>query len=51
VVWHLLVTNFPDSRYLSPEGAAALMARLGDGTIAGGSVYDAWWEQSPSNTI
>jgi len=41
VVSHLLATNFPESRHLSPEGAAALMARLGDGTIAGGSIYDA----------
>ncbi|MDQ6727951.1 MAG: type II toxin-antitoxin system VapC family toxin [Actinomycetota bacterium] len=41
VVSHLLATNFPESRFLSSEAAAALMARLGDGTIAGGSIYDA----------
>lgn len=40
-VSHLLATNFPHTRYLSPEGAAALFQRFGTESIAGGSVYDA----------
>lgn len=41
VVARLLALNFPESRYLSAEGAAALAKRLGDDDITGGSVYDA----------
>lgn len=41
VVARLLRENFPASRFLSDEGAAALLARFGDGEIAGGAVYDA----------
>lgn len=41
VVAHLLKVNFPESRFLSPDGAAGLLARFGDGEIAGGAVYDA----------
>ena len=40
-VSRLLAENFPESRYLSVEGATALLARLADDGIAGGSVYDA----------
>lgn len=41
VVARLVERNFPESRYLSVDGAAQLMARLTDGQISGGSVYDA----------
>jgi predicted nucleic acid-binding protein len=41
VVGRLLATNFPESRFLSPGATAALLERLHDGEIAGGSVYDA----------
>lgn len=41
VVAHLLGRNFPESRYLSADGAAQLVARLLEGEISGGSVYDA----------
>jgi predicted nucleic acid-binding protein len=37
----LLATNFPHSRFLSAEHAAALLAELPRYGIAGGSVYDA----------
>jgi predicted nucleic acid-binding protein len=40
-VGRLLLENFPDSRYLSPEEAANLLGRLGRLGIGGGSVYDA----------
>lgn len=40
-VARLLAANFPESRHLSAEGAAALVDRLADRPIAGGSVYDA----------
>lgn len=41
VVARLLQVNFPASRFLSVEGATALLERFGDGEIAGGAVYDA----------
>jgi predicted nucleic acid-binding protein len=41
VVARLVARNFPESRFLSAAGAARLMARLGDGEISGGSIYDA----------
>ena len=41
VVARLLAENFPESRFLSPRGAAALMDLLGKAGIGGGSVYDA----------
>lgn len=41
VVALLLADNFPESRFLSSRGAAALMELLGEAAIAGGSVYDA----------
>jgi predicted nucleic acid-binding protein len=37
----LLARNFPESRYLSEEGAGDLLSRLAALGIAGGSVYDA----------
>lgn len=37
----LLTANFPESKFLSSSGAAALLARLESLGIAGGSVYDA----------
>lgn len=40
-VRHLLEENFPASRFLGSDDAAALLARLADLGIAGGSVYDA----------
>ncbi|MGH8907847.1 MAG: type II toxin-antitoxin system VapC family toxin [Egibacteraceae bacterium] len=40
-VSRLLTVNFPHSRFLSAERAAALLAELAGHTIAGGSVYDA----------
>ena len=41
VVSRLLAENFPESRYLSPQHAEALIELLGRVGIAGGSVYDA----------
>lgn len=41
IVARLLATNFPQSRFLSSQGADRLLERLADGEIAGGSVYDA----------
>jgi predicted nucleic acid-binding protein len=41
VVAKLLSANFPATRFLSADGAAALLARLRDGEIAGGAIYDA----------
>jgi predicted nucleic acid-binding protein len=41
VVSRLLAGNFPASRFLTADGAAALMARFAEGEISGGSVYDA----------
>jgi len=41
VVARVMATNFPENRYLSPTGASVLFARLAEGEIAGGSVYDA----------
>lgn len=37
----LLAANFPDSRFLGAAGAAALLDKLANHGIAGGSVYDA----------
>ena len=36
-----IATNFPHSRFLSPEAAGALTNALADHGVAGGSVYDA----------
>jgi predicted nucleic acid-binding protein len=41
VVAQILAANFPESRFLSAAGTAALFARLAGGEFAGGSVYDA----------
>jgi len=41
VVTRLLAGNFPENRYLSAEGAAALFSRLAAENVAGGAVYDA----------
>lgn len=41
VIARMLEVNFPGSRYLSAQAAEALLARLSDQGIAGGSVYDA----------
>lgn len=41
VVLRLLATNFPETGFLSAEGAQHLVAELSGGEIAGGSVYDA----------
>lgn len=41
VVARLLADNFPENRYLSPDGAAALLSRLASDNLAGGAVYDA----------
>lgn len=40
-VARLLARNFPDTRFLSPDRAARLLAGLAGHGIAGGSVYDA----------
>lgn len=40
-VSRLLGANFPYSRFLGPAAAAALLGRLDQAGIAGGSVYDA----------
>jgi predicted nucleic acid-binding protein len=37
----LINANFPDSRFLSPRAAAALLTDLNGAGITGGSVYDA----------
>jgi len=41
VVAEILKVNFPATRFLSGEGARALLARFADGEMAGGAVYDA----------
>lgn len=41
VVSRLLAANFPENRYLSTDGAAALLSRLAGENLAGGAVYDA----------
>lgn len=41
VVARLMGANFPESRFLSSEGASKLLVRFAEGEIAGGSVYDA----------
>lgn len=41
LVTHLLAANFPENRYLSTDGAAALLSRLAGENLAGGAVYDA----------
>lgn len=41
VAARILSANFPETRYLSSRGAAALARGLGGGDIAGGAVYDA----------
>lgn len=41
VVTRLLANNFPESRYLSADGAAALLSRLAGEDVSGGAVYDA----------
>ena len=38
---HLLATNFPGSRFLTPAQQAGSLARFAELRIAGGSVYDA----------
>jgi predicted nucleic acid-binding protein len=40
-VARLLAASFPESRYLSAQGTAALFAELEGVGVAGGSVYDA----------
>lgn len=40
-VARILRGNFTANRFLSVEGAAALLERFADGDVAGGSVYDA----------
>lgn len=40
-VARLLEASFPHTRFLSPDPARALLARLASTGIAGGSVYDA----------
>lgn len=41
VVVRVLRENFPASRFLAADAAAALLDRLADAEVAGGSVYDA----------
>lgn len=41
VIAGLLAESFPDSRFLSADGHAALLASLADKGITGGQVYDA----------
>jgi predicted nucleic acid-binding protein len=41
VIARLLAENFPESRFLSPRRAAALLEALAKAGIAGGSIYDA----------
>jgi hypothetical protein len=40
-VARLLAANFPETRFLSEAGAAALLAGLKASGIAGGAIYDA----------
>jgi predicted nucleic acid-binding protein len=40
-VMRLLSSNFPSNRHLTPSNAGALLPRLANLGIAGGSVYDA----------
>jgi toxin FitB len=40
-VARLLAANFPHTRYLGQDAAAALLARLARSGVSGGSVYDA----------
>ncbi len=40
-VARLLRDGFPHTRFLSADGATALLGRLASGDIAGGAVYDA----------
>ena len=40
-VARLLTSSFPHTEFLSPPGAASLLAQLESKRIAGGSVYDA----------
>lgn len=40
-VSRLIAHNFPGTRFLGPERAAALLARLAGSGLAGASVYDA----------
>ena len=41
IVARLLRENFAASRFLSADGASELLARFGQGEIAGGAIYDA----------
>lgn len=41
IVARLLRENFPASRFLSADAASELLARFGEGEIAGGAIYDA----------
>ncbi len=41
VVGEIISANFPETRFLSAQGARALLDRLSDEDVAGGSVYDA----------
>lgn len=41
VVARLMAQNFPETRFLSVDGTARLLALLAGGEISGGSVYDA----------
>jgi len=41
VVARLLAQNFPETRFLGVERAAAVLRSLSDGGLGGGSVYDA----------
>lgn len=41
VVARVIDENFPAHRFLSGQATAGLLARLADGEIAGGAVYDA----------
>jgi predicted nucleic acid-binding protein len=40
VVTRVMRENFPATRFLSARASGAFLARLADGEIAGGSVYD-----------
>jgi predicted nucleic acid-binding protein len=40
-VSRLLAVNFPYTRYLGPQAAEALVARLAGAGVSGGAVYDA----------
>jgi predicted nucleic acid-binding protein len=41
VIAHLMAANFPETRFLSDEGARKLLSTLVSAEVAGGSVYDA----------